>query len=119
MPVCIGIKTAEINFTMKTKLYILFLINLICVFASAGNPEKEKFGKTEKSPLTKAEEFKSNFNQGGLSLSAFAFAENKGQVIGYDGSAHPEVKYTFQQGNTQIFLLEKRWVSNEFPINFQ
>ncbi len=36
-----------------------------------------------------------------------SFTENKGQVMGYDQSLHPEVKYSFQQAGTQIFLLEK------------
>ena len=35
-----------------------------------------------------------------------AFTENKGQVFGYDGLPHPEVKFVFDDGATQIFLLE-------------
>ncbi len=58
-------------------------------------------------PADKAEKIKDNFNKGEFSTSSFAFTENKGQVMGYDGLPHPEVKFSFQQGGTQIFLLEK------------
>ena len=34
-----------------------------------------------------------------------AFEENKGQVKGFDGSEHLEVKFIFQKGNLKIFLL--------------
>ena len=34
-----------------------------------------------------------------------AFEENKGQVKGFDGADHPEVKFMFQKGNLKIFLL--------------
>lgn len=34
------------------------------------------------------------------------FTENKGQIFGYDGLPHPEVKYVFEDGATQIFLME-------------
>lgn len=33
------------------------------------------------------------------------FIENKGQILGYDGSLQPAVKFVYQQGNTQLFLL--------------
>lgn len=36
-----------------------------------------------------------------------AFAENKGQVRGFDGSRHPEVKFAYEQGSTRLFLIEK------------
>jgi len=34
------------------------------------------------------------------------FTENKGQINGYDDLPHPEVKFVFQQGGTQLFFLE-------------
>lgn len=40
-------------------------------------------------------------------ITPFAFIENKGQVLGFDQRPHPEVKFLFNLGNTQLFLLEK------------
>ena len=41
-------------------------------------------------------------------FSSFSsFTQNKGQIYGYDGLRHPEVKFVFDQRNTRIFLLEK------------
>lgn len=34
------------------------------------------------------------------------FVENKGQVKGFDGMARPEVKFAWQQGSVQLFVLE-------------
>lgn len=38
--------------------------------------------------------------------SVTAFEENKGQVKGFDGSNHPEVRFTMSSGNTRVFILE-------------
>ncbi|MBX3165405.1 MAG: SBBP repeat-containing protein, partial [Bacteroidetes bacterium] len=85
---------------MSKKLFLTAAIILCCFNSPANN--------NPASPLSKSEEIKTKFNNGGFSLSAnLGFVENKGQVFGYDGLAHPEVKFVFRQGNTQIFLLEK------------
>jgi len=42
-----------------------------------------------------------------FSVSSGGFTENKGQVLGFDGALHPEVKYIFNSGATQIFLTDK------------
>src|SRR5207253_5431557 len=34
------------------------------------------------------------------------FTENKGQLSGFDGQPHPEVKYQFSNSNTAIFILQ-------------
>jgi hypothetical protein len=50
-------------------------------------------------------------NQKGVSVSSIgerpvAFIENKGQLIGYDGLPHPEVKFYLEQKNVNVFLFE-------------
>jgi len=74
-------------------------------------------------PKGEAEKMKAKVNSGEFSLSSFAFVENKGQVYGYDGLPHPEVKFSFQQGNTQIFLLEKgiayQFTRMHYPEGYQ
>ena len=58
--------------------------------------------------FSKAGQIKEKMHSADLSTtSPFGFAENKGQILGYDGLPHTEVKFAFQQGSTQIFLLEK------------
>ena len=89
---------------MKTNSTHLTLALFFCVFVQAmafSGPNAFNVSKGE------AEKIKAKVNSGEFSLSSFAFVENKGQVYGYDGLPHPDVKFSFQQGNTQIFLLEK------------
>ena len=52
-----------------------------------------------------------------------SFLENKGQILGYDGLSQPGVKFVFQQGNMQIFLLERgiayQFTKTDYPEGFQ
>ncbi len=70
-----------------------------------------------------AEKLKTKVNIGGFSLRPFAFTENKGQVKGPDGLSKQEVKYSFQKGNTQIFLLESgiayQFTKTHYPKGYQ
>ena len=66
----------------------------------------------------KGEKLKDLENRGEFSLSLFAFTENKGQVYGYDGLPHPEVKFSFDQGGIQIFLLETGLVYQFTKIHY-
>ena len=90
---------------MKKVTGLTHLTFVLYVFASVfayGSPKNFHTFYKEK-----AEKLKEKINSGGFSETAMAFTENKGQVCGYDGLPHPEVKFVFQQGSTQIFLLER------------
>jgi hypothetical protein len=87
------------------KISASLLAFIFCFYAKAIAPCE--FTKFNNNPKAKSEKLKEKLNAGGFSLSSFAFTENKGQVFGYDGLPHPEVKFSFQQGATQIFLLER------------
>jgi hypothetical protein len=51
------------------------------------------------------------------------FVENKGQLLGFDGLPHPEVKFYFEQGDLQIFVFENglsyQFTRLEFPEDIQ
>jgi len=105
---------------MKTNSTHLTLALFFCVFVQAmafSGPNAFNVSKGE------AEKIKAKVNSGEFSLSSFAFVENKGQVYGYDGLPHPEVKFSFQQGNTQIFLLENgiayQFTKMHYPDGYQ
>jgi hypothetical protein len=86
------------------------------------------FNNGNRTSTAKAEKIKEKLKptamgSGEFSLSSFAFTENKGQVYGYDGLAHPEVKFVFRQAGTQIFLLEKgiayQFTKVHYPAGYQ
>src|SRR5687768_9132494 len=51
------------------------------------------------------------------------FVENKGQILSYDGLPQPSVKFVYQQGNTQLFLLERgiayQFTKTDYPEGYQ
>ena len=106
---------------MKTNSILLSLALFFClgVQTSAYSGPKTTFDV----PKAQTEKIKAKVNSGEFSLSSFAFVENKGQVYGFDGLPHPEVKFSFQQGNTQIFLLEKgiayQFTRMHYPEGYQ
>jgi len=106
---------------MKTNCILLSLALFFClgVQTSAYSGPKTTFDV----PKAQTEKIKAKVNSGEFSLSSFAFVENKGQVYGFDGLPHPEVKFSFQQGNTQIFLLEKgiayQFTRMHYPEGYQ
>src|SRR5436190_1067598 len=57
-------------------------------------------------PDANAEKISKKLNESGIHTRDGSFAENKGQVRGFDGSLHPEVKYLLKDGNTKVFLME-------------
>jgi hypothetical protein len=72
---------------MKRILLLLINLNLICLTTKANEIP---------APLTA-------FKQQHI----LTFEENKGQIKGFDGLNHPEVKFTLKSGSTQIFLFEQ------------
>jgi hypothetical protein len=102
----------------------VYLPLLVLVFCFNSNTKAiNGFNSSDNTPTAKAEILKEKLNKGEFSISSFAFTENKGQVFGYDGLAHPEVKFVFQQGGTQIFLLEKgiayQFTKVHYPEGYQ
>lgn len=55
-------------------------------------------------------------------LAGTGFIENKGQVKGFDGSAHPEVKFVLEGDGAQIFLLNTgiayQFSETHYPDNY-
>ncbi len=105
---------------MKGNLFLLLTAH-ICLISDTWAATQPS--NTYDAPAAKAEKVKDRFNSGEFSMSSFAFTENKGQVYGYDGLPHPEVKFSFQQGATQIFLLEKgiayQFTKIHYPEGYQ
>lgn len=66
-----------------------------------------------------AEHVEAKFKAGSFNSQSLGFTENKGQVYGYDGLAHPEVKYILQEGGVQIFLTEKGIVYQFTKIHYK
>src|SRR6218665_1317285 len=89
---------------MKTKLPLAALV-FICYYSATGL-QASNTGFTGTTPASGPNTLKDSFNKGTLSLNSPSFTENKGQVRGFDGSAHPEVKFALKQGGTQLFLME-------------
>jgi hypothetical protein len=87
---------------MKTKLSFAALVLIFYCSATA-----LWAGNAGARPSTIPEILKAGFNSGTFSTSSPTFMENKGQVRGFDGSLHPEVKFEFKQGNTSLFLMER------------
>lgn len=88
---------------MKNKIYFTFLALGFCFIAKA-IPYKMLASFTNSTNI-KAEKLLEELNSVGFSHTTMAFTENKGQIYGYDGLPHPEVKFSFQQNGATIFLL--------------
>jgi len=104
---------------MKTKIsrYNLMLLVFLCSKCLVANTN------TNSNSTAKAEKLKEKLSSGEISLSSFAFSQNKGQVHGYDGLPHSEVMFSLQQGGTQIFVLEKgiayQFTKTHYPKGYQ
>src|SRR6218665_1039125 len=90
---------------MECRIQLICIAFVFCQCALAFSGGKAKVFGPHSS--MEAEKIKRSLSMGDLTPGPAGFTENKGQVQGWDGAAHPEVKFTFQEGSTQIFLLEK------------
>src|SRR5690606_2746448 len=107
---------------MKIKT-ILTTVVLICMSTLNAAENNFKSSSSFFSSAAKTEAIKKEFNSGSFSSQSAGFTENKGQVYGYDGLPHPEVKFVFQQGSAKIFLLEKgiayQFTKTHYPEGYQ
>jgi len=110
--------------TQKMKIETI-LTTVVLIYVSALNAAENNFKLNSSffSSAAKAEAIKKEFNSGSFSSQSVSFTENKGQVYGFDGLPHPEVKFVFQQGSTKIFLLEKgiayQFTKTHYPEGYQ
>ncbi|MES2680173.1 MAG: SBBP repeat-containing protein, partial [Bacteroidota bacterium] len=74
-------------------------------------PEKKKYKRVPALFVVLLSISISAYSQGSLTADKFSgvpgFIENKGQLFGYDGQRHDEVKYIFESGDLQLFVNEK------------
>src|SRR5687767_2133886 len=102
---------------MKNWLFLIAKVTAFYLWSQVNNYYGRQLSDSNPSHLF-AQQFKNSPDQKDFSLSAKAFTENKGQVWGYDGFSHQEVKYVFADGSIQVFLLENALVYQFTKIHY-